>query len=418
MLNEINEEKIKLIYENPFINLEEEEEKAKQKLKDIFFTIKDIFQYYCDLNEEYYTIIPLWVIGTYFHKNFPSYPYLFLNATKGSGKSRTVNLIVTLSKEGIMLNSLTEAVLFRTNGTLGIDEFESVERKGKEGLRELLNSAYKQGTLVKRMKKVKTLKGEDQVVETFEVYRPIVMANIWGMEDVLGDRCITLILEKSNKPDIVNLIEIFRDDSTVKKVIEDLKEISEGSLCRFFRLCRKENIYNIYKEWNNFIKENVTNVTNITNTTNVTNSTRYIKEPDTLFKVIKEMKVMGRDLELCFPLLLIANEISEDLLEETANILSDIILKKREEEFIENKDINLIDFVSQKEESESFVSIKTLTYEFKNWLSSEEEWINEKWMGRALKRLNLIKYKRKIGNRGREVILDVKKAKEKIKMFK
>jgi len=35
---------------------------------------------------------------------------------KGSGKSRAMALITCLSKEGQMLNSLTEAVLFRTKG--------------------------------------------------------------------------------------------------------------------------------------------------------------------------------------------------------------------------------------------------------------------------------------------------------------
>jgi len=37
------------------------------------------------------------------------------------------------------------------------------------------------------------------VIEEFAVYCPIAMANIRGMENVLGDRCISLILEKSSK---------------------------------------------------------------------------------------------------------------------------------------------------------------------------------------------------------------------------
>ena len=43
------------------------------------------------------------------------------------------------------------------------------------------------------MKKKKTIEGEQQVVEEFEPYRPIIMANIWGMDEVLGERCIQLI---------------------------------------------------------------------------------------------------------------------------------------------------------------------------------------------------------------------------------
>ncbi|KKK86046.1 hypothetical protein LCGC14_2767140, partial [marine sediment metagenome] len=168
-----------------------QKEDIKEKLKEYYYTIKDFLKQYCDMKDEYYVIIPLWILGTYFQSHFPSYPYLYFNAMKSSGKTRTMGLIISLSKEGQMLNSLTEAVLFRTTGTLGIDEFEGVERKGKEGLRELLNSAYKKGVSVKRVKKIKSDKGEEQVIEEFDVYRPIVMANIWGMENVLEDRCIS-----------------------------------------------------------------------------------------------------------------------------------------------------------------------------------------------------------------------------------
>ena len=71
--------------------------------------------------------------------------------------------------------------MFRTSGALAIDEFEGVSRKGGENLRELLNSAYKRGAKVKRMKQQKTESGTEMVVEEFDVYRPIVLANIWGM---------------------------------------------------------------------------------------------------------------------------------------------------------------------------------------------------------------------------------------------
>jgi hypothetical protein len=47
----------------------------------------------------------------------------------------------------------------------------------------------------------------------------------------------------------------------------------------------------------------------------------------------------------------------------------------------------------------------------------EEDWFNEKWMGRALKRLGLIKEKKRM-NYGVVVKLDYTKAQEKIRMFK
>jgi hypothetical protein len=47
------------------------------KLLDIYRTLIDILKKYLDLKEEYYPIISLWIIGTYFHNEFISYPYLF-----------------------------------------------------------------------------------------------------------------------------------------------------------------------------------------------------------------------------------------------------------------------------------------------------------------------------------------------------
>lgn len=375
-----------------------------KELIDAYKHIIKVLKEYIDLREDYYNIIALWIIGTYYHTEFPSYPFLFFNAMKGSGKSRSMNLITCLAKDGQMLNSMTEAVLFRTKGTLAIDEFEGVTRKGGEGLRELLNSSYKRGAKVKRMKQKKTDEGTEQVVEEFDVYRPILLANIWGMENVLGDRCISLILEKSSNQKITNLIEIFNEEDDVQNTKKILNQCS---------LCTCSFSTEVYKMWNNYVKSNYTNNINYTNNTNNTNNIL----PFLAFKYINLMDLNGRELELSFPLCLLAAEISEDTLKETTLTLKRIFNEKKEEELVENHDVNLVDFCSQKLEDNNFITIKSMTEDFKSSFSINEEWINSKWLGRALKRLNLIKQKRRT-YRGVEIILDVTKAQEKIKMFR
>ncbi len=384
-------------------DLEKDEENYKENLKESYLNIIDILKEYLDLDEKHYNIISLWIIGTYFHDKFPSFPYLFFNAMKSSGKSRTINLISCLSKDGSVQNSLTEAVLFRTKGTLGIDEFEGVSRKGSENLRELLNSAYKKGVKVRRMKQVKTETGSEQVVEEFNVYRPITLANIWGMESVLGDRCITLVLEKSDKKNIINLMEIFREDEIVKKTIELLIRCS---------LCRCSFSPKVYREWNNYVKHIYTTYTN--NINNINNTNNIL--PSKTFKSINLMELNGRELELSFPLCMIAAEISDEVLKETTLTFKDIFQAKKGDELVENTDISLYDFVSQYT-STDFQYLSSIVSEFKNFTQINDEWLNNKWMGRALKRLNLIKEKRRVG-RGVSIILDINKAQEKIKMFK
>ena len=409
MVNEVSEEEFKKL-ENPIYDLEEEKESSQTKLKEAYLNIVDVLKEYLDIKEEYYSLIALWIIGTYFHENFPSYPYLYFNAMKGSGKSRAMALITVLSHDGDMLNSLTEAVLFRSKGTLAIDEFEGIERKGKEGLRELLNSAYKKGAKVKRMKKSRTEKGEEQVVEEFDVYRPIVMANIWGMENVLEDRCLTLILERSNKKEITDLVEIFREQEIVKQTIKILNEIKSKEQCS---LCNVVYLWNIYQKWNEYVKQNNTIYNNNIYYNNNINYTQVLE-------TIKFTGIGGRNLELCLPLFLVALEIdpkNEEIFKETTLTLKDLISVKKDEEFSENRDVSLIDYISQLPTPSYFISMNKISNDFKEFLQTQDDDINPKWLGRALKRLNLIIEKRRI-SAGVEVKLNVKKAQEKIQLFK
>ena len=54
----------------------EEEEKIKDMLTYCFEDVKNVLQMFIDMEEKYHDIISLWIIGTYFHKQFNSYPYL------------------------------------------------------------------------------------------------------------------------------------------------------------------------------------------------------------------------------------------------------------------------------------------------------------------------------------------------------
>jgi len=391
---------------------EQELNEVKIKLGIIYEKLIQILRKYCDIKEEYYPLIALWTIGTYVHNEFTTYPYLFINAMKGSGKSRLIRLIAKLSYNGELLTSLTEAVMFRTTGTLCIDEFEGITRKGKEALRELLNASYKKGVKIKRMKKVKSMSGEEQVTEEFEPYRPIAMANIWGMEEVLGDRCISIILEKSNVVSITKLIEDFDTDFDIISVIEDFK----GELCS---LCNVVVACNMNKEWNNYIisKHITTSIHNNITTSNYININNF----DTFFNKLDDSGIDGRNLELSMPLLIIANYLGDDVFDKNLTFLKEIMTEKKSDELTESKDVAFLDFISQENDEGFFVSITKLTHDFKSFLSEDEDfedkWINTKWVGRALKRLNLISKKMR-KTRGIEVILNIKHAQEKIKMFK
>lgn len=393
-------------------------------LGKIYEDIGSILKEYCDLREDYYTLISLWVIGTYIHKSFETYPYLFINAMRGSGKTRLLKLIAALSNKGDVIGSLKESVLFRTppGTTICLDEFESIGNKENQALRELLNAGYKKGMKIKRMKKVKKLTGEDFEVEVFEPYTPICMANIWGIEEVLGDRSVTMVLEKSPDP-YFNLI---MEDFGEKPEIKDIKARLEANLVQ---LCSYFGVGGYIERWNNYIKQRYRNTSTFTTFTTQTTQTTQLK-PNILtfsdttltqfFNRIHDSKINGRNLELFLPLFLIARFINEQAFDNILTIASNITKERREEEMVESKDVAFIDFISQRGLQLEFVSIKKVTTNFRMFLGDdemEEKWVNTRWIGRALKRLNLIKEKRRV-REGIEVILDTQKAIEKLKNFK
>lgn len=407
---------------------------ARSKMNEGYYRLIEALKDYISTTEENYKVIALWIIGTYYHEQFNSYPYLFFNAMRGSGKTRTLRLISALARggDGSVQNNLTEAVLFRIprNTTTCIDEIEQIGSKEKQTLRELLNSAYKKGMKVKRMRKSHDREGEKQVVEVFQPYFPICMANIWGMDEVLGDRSITLVLEKSDDPRVIFKVEDFENNYTIL----DLKRTFEAfSVVSVMYLLEKNYIrnWNSYINsrhpcTNNYINTLYTQTTLTTQNTSIMTMSDYgipeykKMEIDEFFNKIYDLKITGRNFELAFPLILTAQLLGDEVLKDFLTIVSQIFANKSDEEYLNSKDIAVYDFVSSRTESNQFLSVKELVSEFRLFIGESDDddrWLNDKWFGRALKRLNLVLEKKRWSS-GQFVILNHNKAKDKMKIFK
>jgi len=381
----------------------DKKEKQEVNINELYEDIKEILKDFVDTEEQNYEIITLWILGTWMHDNFETYPYLFINAMKGSGKTRLLKLIKELSWKGDMLASLSEAVLFRTSGSLCIDEFEGVSGKDKNALRELLNTGYKKGGKVKRMRKKKTPDGEEQVVEEFNTFRPIVMANIWGMEEVLNDRCISIILEKSDNKAITRKIENFTTDPKIVRIKSVLLGLSSEQCSCVWCTCTP----GMYIEWNKYISTPHTHIP----------TTTYNNTQLHLFRKIEETGIDGRNLELSFPLLILAEKIG--ILDNVIIILKSIILEKKEGDVMEGRDVMLMEYISNQEKNEWY-KIREITTSYSTQIaydSNESHWLNSKWIGQALRRLNLVVQRRRM-REGMEVMLNVDKAIEKMRIFK
>lgn len=392
-------------------------------VKKIYDRLIQIIDTYLDMDKNQIRVVALWIIGTYMHKQFSTFPRLFFNAIKGSGKTRLLKLLEVLCWNGKIQVNLSEAVLFRTAGqrTTLFDESEQMKSKDKQALRELLNSGYKRGGKIERMKKVVGKEGEDYKVESYDIYAPVAMANINGLDSVLSDRTITLILEKSVNAAKVNLAEDFETN----RIILDVKKALEFSVgCVGVGL--KKNIPPIDEAWNNY-----TLTTHYTHPTLYTLNTLINDDKNEcrvgvleswqieLFEKVSKSGLVGRNLEIFFPLLYISQRISSVGLEEMIKVAQKIINSKKADDAMENADISLYEYVSKLSDELHYYPVNEIAMGFADFYSfgNIDNMINREWMGIALKRLNLVLDKKR-HSKGIKVLLDINKAKEKIRMFK
>lgn len=368
-----------------------------------------------DIPENQMKIIAIWIIGTYFHKQFSTYPYLFFNAMRGSGKTRLLTIISWLQSRGTgeVLNNPSEPVLFRTAQEKGIilDEFESQKSKDKQTLREYMNACYKEGGMVYRMEKQKIDNKEKQVAQGYPLFTPVVMANINGIEDVLGDRSITLILEKSMNPYLVKKIENFKNDPKIKEIKTNLSKIC-------VELCSVYPLKNMIEGWNSFVNDLYSTSLHTIHT--IHNSTTLHIED--IYKKIDKTGIFGRNLELFFPLMLVAEIIGSTVFEDIVTIVTSMNSLKKEEEFTESKDVSLIEFISEQDKGRfEPIFMHELFNEYQLFAGVDKtdktNDINITWFGSALKRLKLVAWRKRV-NKGVMVLLNVDHAKEKLKIFK
>jgi hypothetical protein len=162
-----------------------------------------VFREYLELDSDPpYAVLGLWTLGTYCFPILPSYPRLNVHGEKGSGKSKTLKLVAALAHNGLWRTAPTPATLFRLietlRPTLCLDELEHMDRDDRGDIQAILNAGYVAGGAVDRCDSV-TFN-----VRPFAVYGPIAIAGIKGINAVLADRSITIVMQPGRDPSRIN----------------------------------------------------------------------------------------------------------------------------------------------------------------------------------------------------------------------
>jgi len=350
-----------------------------EKRKGLLIRVRAIFRKYVDTTQFNIEILSLWALGTYFHSQFETFPLLQLYAQKRSGKTRTLKLLSSLCKgsDGSVSTSPTETLLFRhKSGALFFDEMENISSKERGAFRETLNAVYKRGNKIIRYQEAKSKDGQDYVEKCFYPYYPIGLANISGLNDVLSDRAIQVILQRSNKK-LTLLIEDFGTNEEIKWLKEELTKMD-------IKLPER-----LFSQWNDFVN-------------GLSLQDSFLKEP---FEKIAKTNIHGRVFEILLPLFVVSYLCGD--LDNFLKISEAYVLQREEEELVDDTDEMLRVFIIEGFcKYIGFVSLSAILEDFRAKLDFPEEWINSKWLGRALKRLGFISKKRLVNGKT-QVILNI-----------
>ena len=197
--NHISVEAIRTFVKN------EEEDLTFQDIFEQIVSLNKKYMYYVD--EESHYLVALNIMASYFLPCFSAIGRLFLEAEKGSGKTRQCTIMKLLCCNSIMSADITKSSFFRvmesTCGTLIIDDFDSLSEEEKTSVLQHYKTGYKAGS-----KSIRTGDQGARSQDAFRNYGHVIMNNTEGLDDISKDRSKFLpIIKHSGKVTVSELDE-------------------------------------------------------------------------------------------------------------------------------------------------------------------------------------------------------------------
>lgn len=147
---------------------------------------------------------------------------------------------------------------------------------------------------------------------------------------------------------------------------------------------------------------------------------------DFFFKIWKS-DIDGRNLELFMPLFLTAGVVDGASIEEIVKIAVSEVGKKASDDAYENRDTGLLMAISSLN-SDEFIKVSEIVSRYVEEVGEEKErrdgsimriapkWLNSKWVGRAIRRMNISQEKRRMAG-GVEIRVDFSKVQRKLQIL-
>lgn len=160
-------------------------------------------------------VLAVWTVATYFFPLFAAFPRLFITGEKESGKSKAEQIIAGLAWNGLYCVVPTGPTLFRlieaVRPTFCISEAEHVDSEQRQVLQAIVNEGYKAGGWAPRCDK------ETLCVGTFDVYGPLALGRIKGLNVVTESRAISLVMQRGTDRAKMNA-EVYPDSDDFRAI--------------------------------------------------------------------------------------------------------------------------------------------------------------------------------------------------------
>jgi len=288
-------------------------------------------------DEREYTLISLWILGTYLQPVWFSYPYIGVSGVKRTGKSKLLKFVEMLAFNALFSTNISTAVLYRLiqslRCTILMDEAEALSNKQRKSeLKNILYSGYKKCGFVYRSSK--TAK-EKIVPEKFEVFSPKIFVTFEGLEDILTDRSVEIVMIRTDKKEISDR-EIDENDPIWTKIRNKLY---------VFALENWKKIRELYRS----------------------------------FDEVKE--IHSRELELWKPMLVLAKFFGEDVYEKIKGLAIKKIKEKEMREETETMESLLLSVLVEMVVEDGFYAVVDIQKKIKE---SFNEDFSTHWIGKAL----------------------------------
>lgn len=157
---------------------------------EIFVQVKTLFRRLVDIGEEWCTLLALWVMGTHVHRMFYAFPYAYLFAAQGSGKTVILKVASKLAHNGELVLDPSSSSIFRlvdkTSCTLCIDEADKLDPLKNREFVGIVNAGYESGHSIIRTNM------DLNCVERFKAYSPKMLASNRALDTTLVSRCIRI----------------------------------------------------------------------------------------------------------------------------------------------------------------------------------------------------------------------------------